>query len=93
MYNVVRGRRMVYSVVVRDKVRWRLLVRKLSGKEEVVVDAGTYLKVATGDDYPSLSLSGDTLVYNTTLRLKAQPTTPSAFPPGSFGTRLTPKAA
>ncbi|WP_170157783.1 hypothetical protein [Thermodesulfitimonas autotrophica] len=39
---------MVYSVVVRDKVRWRLLVRKLSGKEELVIDKGAYLKAATG---------------------------------------------
>lgn len=54
------------SVVIRDKTQWRLLVRKLSGQEELVIDAGAYLKAATGDDYPSLSLSGDTLVYNTT---------------------------
>ncbi len=54
------------AVVIRDKTRWRLLVRKLSGKEELVIDKGAYLKAATGDDYPSLALSGDTLVYNTT---------------------------
>ncbi|MGQ9513030.1 hypothetical protein [Thermodesulfitimonas sp.] len=54
------------ALVVRNKTNWRLLLRKLTGKQESLIEKGEYFKAATGDDYPSLSLSGDTLAYNTT---------------------------
>ncbi len=54
------------ALVVRDKKSWHLLLRQLTGDQELLVDEGEFFKVETGDDYPSLSLSASTLAYNVT---------------------------